>query len=202
MMKLSGLAAVVAAGFAVASFAAMASKEDQVPAGPTAVAIMKDVDGKQVGRVVLTETLSQTLHITAAFDGLPAGVHGFHVHETGLCEPTFSAAGGHFAPEGHEHGIEVPDGPHAGDLPNLHVPENGKIVVEYFSEILDLAPDDKDSLIGGPGRALIVHADPDDYHSQRTGDAGGRIACGVIVPIKQNADSFQSYPEETPSDGK
>ncbi|EEA93964.1 superoxide dismutase family protein [Pseudovibrio sp. JE062] len=201
-MKLNGLAAVVAAGFAVASFAAMASKEDQVPAGPTAVAVMKDVDGKQVGRVVLNETPSGLLHITASFDELPTGVHGFHVHETGLCEPTFSAAGGHFAPEGNEHGVGVAGGPHAGDLPNLHVPENGKLVVEYFTERLDLAPDDPDSLIGGPGRALIVHADPDDYHSQPTGDAGGRIACGVIVPVTQNADGFQSYPEEPVSDTK
>ncbi len=201
-MKLNGLAAVLAAGFAVASFAAMASKEDQVPHGPTAVAILKDVDGKQVARVVLTETLSQTLHITAEFDGIPPGVHGFHVHEFGLCEPTFAAAGGHFAPEGHEHGIDVPDGPHAGDLPNIHVPENGKLVVEYFTKTLDLAPDDKNSLIGGPGRALIVHADPDDYHSQPTGNAGARIACGVIVPVTQNADGFQSYPEGAASESK
>ncbi|GHB28254.1 superoxide dismutase [Pseudovibrio japonicus] len=202
MMKPSGLAAVAAAGFAVVSFAAVTAEEDQVPARPIAVAVMHDVDGNQVGRVVMVETLSQTLHISASFDGLPAGVHGFHVHETGLCEPNFDAAGGHFAPDGHEHGIEVADGPHAGDLPNLHIPENGKLIVEYFSDVLDLSPDDEHSLIGGPGRALIVHADPDDYHSQPTGNAGGRIACGVIVPVDQNADAFQSYPEEPSSYGE
>ncbi|SDR28099.1 superoxide dismutase family protein [Pseudovibrio sp. Tun.PSC04-5.I4] len=194
-MKFNGYAAVIAAGFAAASFAALASKEEKVPAGPAAMAIMKDVNGKQVGKVVLVESPSQVLHITAEFDGLPPGVHGFHVHEQGLCEPDFGAAGGHFAPDGHEHGIEVPDGPHAGDMPNLHVPENGKLTVEYFTETLDLAPDDSESVIGGPGRAFIVHDSPDDYHSQPTGDAGGRIACGVIVPLTQNADGFLSYPE-------
>ncbi|KZL21715.1 Superoxide dismutase-like protein YojM precursor [Pseudovibrio axinellae] len=201
-MKLSGCAAIVVAGLVVVSGAGAAAESERVPGGPTAVAIMKDVDGKAVGKVVLNETPSGILHITAMFDGLPPGEHGFHVHENGLCEPTFAAAGGHFAPEGHDHGIDVKNGAHAGDLPNLHVPLNGKLILEVFSKTLHLAPDDKNSLIGGSGRALVIHENADDYHSQPSGDAGGRIACGVIVPVTQNADGFQSYPEEMPSDRK
>ncbi len=155
-----------------------------------AVAELHDVRGRLVGTVVLIPTATpglatnQGLWITAHFfdDGLPGGVRGFHIHDKGACSPSFDAAGPHFDPAGHEHGALSPKGRHAGDLPNLHLPKRGEHVVEIFAHGLSLSKEDAGSVLDADGSAFIVHEKPDDYSSQPTGDAGGRIACGVIKP--------------------
>ncbi|WP_119420162.1 superoxide dismutase family protein [Desertibaculum subflavum] len=149
---------------------------------PIAVAEMHDRDGREIGKVVFRQTAAHGVAITAGFisGGLPAGQHGFHVHEKGACAPDFAAAGDHFAPEGHQHGVLALRGAHAGDLPNLHIPKTGEHVVEFFAAALSLEPRTAGNLLDEDGSAVVVHAKPDDYKSQPSGDAGDRIACGVI----------------------
>lgn len=139
-----------------------------------------DTDGTSIGTVTFTETASGVLHIVADVSGIAPGVHGFHVHEVGECDPAdgFKSAGGHYA-VGHEHGILVEGGPHPGDLPNVHVGEDGLFQVELFDTNLTLTGGEA-PLTDADGSAVVIYADPDDYESQPSGAAGDRIACGVI----------------------
>ena len=147
-----------------------------------ATAELHDREGRQVGKVTFRETSTGGLLITASFvaKALPAGPHAFHVHEKGACAPSFEAAGDHFDPEGHQHGALAAHGAHAGDLPNLHIPESGAYVVEMVAARLSLKPRDPGNVLDQDGSAIVVHAKPDDYKSQPSGEAGDRIACGVI----------------------
>ena len=110
--------------------------------------------------------------------GLPPGPHGFHIHETGSCEPPFESAGGHFNPAGAEHGFHSEAGPHAGDMTNITVAADGTVGVEVLNTFLTL---DR-TLFDADGAAIVIHASPDDYRAQPSGHAGDRIACGVIEP--------------------
>ena len=87
---------------------------------------------------------------------------------------------GHFNPGGRKHGLMAADGHHAGDLPNLHVPAGGELIVEVLNPAVTLEKGKANSLFGGQGTALVIHAGKDDYKTDPTGDAGGRIACGVV----------------------
>ena len=109
--------------------------------------------------------------------GLPTGEWvAFHVHETGACDHTtgHESAGGHFNPASSEHGFDAAAGGHAGDMPNQYVGEDGVLRAEILNTSVTL---DEAGILG---RALMVHAGPDDYVSQPAGDAGDRLACGVI----------------------
>lgn len=143
---------------------------------PTASTELRNLDGTAVGSVELHAMHKGTL-LHARLDGLPAGVHAFHVHETGQCEPPFDSAGGHYNPYGLEHGFRSAAGHHAGDLPNIHVPASGRLEIEVFSAFLLL----DDQLFDDDGAAIVIHEGADDYASQPSGAAGGRIACGVIT---------------------
>lgn len=144
----------------------------------TARAELKDADGKTVGEAVLEQSGSD-VRITASFTGLSPGTRAFHIHEVGKCEPPFESAGGHFNPAGKQHGKNNPQGPHAGDLPNLEVPANGRVKVEATATGASLGPG-KNGLLDADGSALVVHEGADDYKSDPAGNAGKRIACGVI----------------------
>lgn len=146
-----------------------------------ASANMINVEGREVGTVTFSDTPSGVLHIVIEMTDLPPGPHGFHVHEKGACEPEggFESAGGHYADDD-EHGVHSRQGPHPGDLPNVHVGQNGTLQAEFFSEELSLSEDDDNPLLDEDGSAILVHASPDDYESQPSGDSGDRIACGVI----------------------
>jgi len=148
-------------------------------AAQSAKATLKDKDSKDVGSATLTETPAGVL-IGLSVKGLPAGEHAFHVHGIGKCEPPFLSAGGHFNPEKKKHGIMAADGAHAGDMPNLHIPANGELVVEVLNAAVTLEKGKANSLFGPEGTALIVHAAKDDYKTDPTGEAGGRIACGIV----------------------
>jgi Cu-Zn family superoxide dismutase len=103
-----------------------------------------------------------------------------HVHENGACTPPgFESAGGHFNPDARKHGVLNPDGPHAGDLPNLDVEEDGSAdtTLTVPSGLLTEGPG---SMIGTQKRALVIHADPDDEKTDPSGNSGGRVVCGVI----------------------
>jgi Cu-Zn family superoxide dismutase len=143
---------------------------------------MKNVKGEEVGEAKLTQTQGGVL-IQATLTKLPPGEHGFHIHEVGKCEPPFESAGGHFNPGKKHHGYLDPQGQHAGDLPNIHVSENGMLKIEILAPQIDLQTGEN-ALRDKDGAAILIHAKPDDYQSQPSGDAGDRIACGVIGPPK------------------
>jgi Cu-Zn family superoxide dismutase len=145
----------------------------------TARAALKDGAGKEVGRAELSETPHGVL-VRLAVKGLPAGEHAFHIHAVGKCEPPFTSAGGHFNPAGKKHGLAAAEGPHAGDMPNLHVPESGELMVEVLNGAITLARDKPNSVFDADGSSVVIHAKADDYKSDPAGNAGDRIACGVI----------------------
>ena len=146
----------------------------------TAAASLKNGDGKDVGSVTLTQTPNGVL-LVADLTGLPAGAHGFHIHAVGKCDaPDFKSAGGHFNPTDAEHGHLVEGGPHAGDMPNIHVPDSGDLKVEVLNTMVSLEEDGEGYLFDGDGSAMMIHSGADDYESQPSGDAGSRIACGVV----------------------
>ncbi len=152
-------------------------------AAQTANAHLQTTTGEDVGVVAFAPLASGAMHITISAVGLPPGVRGFHVHEVGECDPAdeFESAGGHFNPTDAAHGWDATDGPHAGDLPNLHVHEDGTVATEFFNTLLSLDEGDEASLIGGDGTSVIIHEHADDYSTDPTGEAGGRFACGVIA---------------------
>jgi Cu-Zn family superoxide dismutase len=149
-------------------------------AADQASAVLKDADGKEIGKASLLTTPGGTL-MTLELTAAPPGVHGFHIHTTGKCEPPkFESAGGHFNPDESQHGFLNAEGPHAGDMPNIHVPESGKLTVEVLNTLVTVGGEN--ALLDEDGAAMVLHADPDDYKSDPAGHAGGRIACGVITP--------------------
>lgn len=163
---------VVASAIALLALTASASAQ-------SGKATLKDADGKEVGSAQLSQTPHGVL-VRLTLKGVAAGEHAFHIHQTGKCEPPFTTAGGHFNPGNKKHGIMVADGPHAGDMPNLHIPSDGNLAIEVVNAAVTLDKDKPNSLYKPEGTALIIHAGKDDYKTDPTGDAGGRIACGVI----------------------
>jgi superoxide dismutase, Cu-Zn family len=146
----------------------------------SAVATLVDSTGARMGEAHLTETPSEGVHIEMHVEGLPPGVYAFHIHETGACSPDFEAAGDHYAPQGNAHGPMHERGRHAGDLLNLHVTAPGKAASEWLADQVTLEPGAPGTLLDADGSALVIHAGADDYQSQPSGDAGSRLACGVI----------------------
>ena len=145
----------------------------------SASAPLMDAQGKEVGSANLTQTPHGVL-INVAVKGLPPGEHAFHVHAVGKCEAPFTSAGGHFNPTDKKHGMMAAEGHHAGDMPNLHVPQSGDLTVEMVNANITLDKGKPGSVFDTDGSALVIHAKGDDYKSDPAGDAGGRIACGVI----------------------
>ena len=145
-----------------------------------AIASLEGTGGEDVGTVSLTPTASGSVRITISVTGLEPGVHAIHIHERGDCSATdFSSAGGHLA-LGRDHGVASTGGPHPGDLPNLHVGTSGMLTVEYFADAFSLDATAANTLFDIDGSAIVIHAGADDYSSQPSGAAGGRIACGAI----------------------
>jgi Cu-Zn family superoxide dismutase len=148
-------------------------------AAQTATAVLKDTAGKEVGSANMTETQHGVL-INISVKGMPAGEHAFHIHAVGKCEPPFTTAGGHFNPANKKHGLMAVEGHHAGDMPNLHIPQSGELTVELVNADVTLQKGKPNSVFDADGSAVVVHASGDDYKTDPTGEAGGRIACGVI----------------------
>mgnify|MGYP001473476236 CR=1 FL=1 len=147
----------------------------------TATATLQDAAGEEVGQATFTEVDGGVL-IEVTLEGLTveaAGEHGIHLHTTGACTPDFQAAGGHFNPTNAQHGMENPNGPHAGDLPNIEIDADGNASYEATAALVTLG-EGENSLLDADGSALVVHAGPDDMKTDPSGDSGDRIACGVI----------------------
>ena len=152
-------------------------------AGQTANAVRVDIRDAQ-GQSVGTATLSPSgagIQIALDVKNLPAGVHAVHVHQTAKCEgPAFTSAGGHFNPEMKKHGLESPDGPHAGDMPNFTVGADGTAKTTVMNPRVSLG-DGPSSVFTAGGTALVIHAAADDMKTDPAGNAGGRMACGTIT---------------------
>src|SRR5262245_7407425 len=147
----------------------------------TAKASLKDAQGKDMGQVTLIQTPHGVL-LKMALKGAPAGERAFHIHAVGKCEPPFTSAGPHFNPGNHKHGMEAKEGAHAGDMPNLHIPASGELVVEIANPNISLVKGQPNSLFDADGSAIVIHAAADDYKSDPAGNAGDRIICGVVTP--------------------
>lgn len=150
--------------------------------GPsTATATLQGAPGDGIAGTVTFHATDDGVHVVAEVQGVDgAGKHGFHVHENGQCdhegEQHFTSAGGHFNPTGVEHACPPTDPRHAGDLGNIEVGANGSARMEMTSDQLSLSG--PNSVIG---KAIILHASPDDCKTQPTGNAGDRLACGVVT---------------------
>ncbi len=125
--------------------------------------------------------------IAVSATGLPAGTHGIHLHEKGLCEgPKFTSAGAHWNPGMKEHGRDNPQGAHLGDLANLEVGADGSGSAN-FTVAGAMMTSGAPMLADADGTALVIHAKPDDYKTDPSGDSGDRIACAVIAPAPARA---------------
>ena len=157
--------------------AGVAPLSAQTSADQSARAELRNPQGEPVGTATLRDTPAGVL-IHVKFSGLPPGSHAFHIHDVGKCDaPSFKSAGGHYNPTERQHGLLNPEGPHAGDMPNIHVLRSGKLELEVLSGVDSV----QDDLLSGDATALVVHSGPDDYHTDPAGAAGPRIACGVIT---------------------
>lgn len=146
---------------------------------PAARAELHDLDGRSIGTATFTQAPYGVL-ITAELTGLPPGVHAMHIHEIGRCEPPFTSAGGHYNPAFRQHGVKNRAGYHAGDLPNFTAPASGTVRVDVITHDVTLGAG-PNSLFTPQGTSLMIHSGADDYMSDPGGNAGTRIACGVIV---------------------
>ena len=143
-----------------------------------AVATLLNPQGEKTGRVIVVEAADGLMLLLQAHDLTP-GWHAFHLHQSGKCDaPSFESAGGHYHPGKGSHGLLDQEGPHAGDLPNIYVPEDGKVVQEIHTARLSLRGEA--NILDADGSAFVIHEKADDYRSQPSGAAGGRIACGVV----------------------
>ena len=145
-----------------------------------AIAVLHPTQGSNVmGTVTFTQS-GDEVKVVADLTGLTPGKHGFHIHEFGDCsDPKGASAGSHFNPGGHHHGAPDAGDRHAGDLGNIEADASGKAHLEMSDKVMKLSG--ADSIVG---HAVIVHEKADDLKTQPTGDAGGRLACGVIGVAK------------------
>ena len=154
---------------------------EATPGAAMQAAQLVDGTGKAIGQVEMSEDANGvTLKVTAA--GLPAGTHGVHLHEKGMCEgPKFESAGAHWNPASKQHGRDNPMGAHLGDLANMEAAAGAEASSTYLVAGVTMGGAEN-ALADADGTSLVIHADADDYKTDPSGNSGDRVACAVIAP--------------------
>ena len=167
---------VVILGLSLAATPLFAKAKDAV------VVPLKTSSGQDAGTASFRETKKGNLEIKLKLENLPIGDHAVHIHEKPVCDaPDFKTAGGHFNPDGKQHGMLNPQGHHNGDLPqNVTIGENHKGEATFKVKYLSTDPAAANSIFANGGTSIMVHQKADDMKTDPSGNAGNRIACGVI----------------------
>jgi superoxide dismutase, Cu-Zn family len=166
----------------IATTAALAFSLAVSASAQTVKVQLSNAQGQSVGTAELSPAASG-VNIKLNLMNLPAGEHAIHVHAVAKCEaPGFTTAGGHFNPDMKHHGLQNPDGPHAGDMPNFTVAADGTAKATIVAPGVTMGTD-AHSIFTGGGTALVIHEKADDMKSDPAGNAGARIACGTITKM-------------------
>jgi Cu-Zn family superoxide dismutase len=168
---------IAVSGLALGMMAAVA----QAPAPKEIKVSLKSSTGEDAGSVTF-KTVKAGVKMSISLKNLPFGDHAVHIHANAVCDaPDFKGAGGHFNPDMKKHGYENPDGHHNGDLPkNVSVGEDHMGSASFVLTSISLDPAAANSLFTNGGTAVVVHEKADDMKTDPTGNAGNRIACGVV----------------------
>ena len=169
------IAAALAFSVALSSCATVPPSEHSA----VATATMISTEGRTLGTVALRQS-GDGYRLSGTFAGLAPGEHGMHLHAAGKCDtPSFASAGPHLNPSLHQHGTMNPQGAHLGDLPNILVDASGHAAI--VSALRGTRSDLDQDLFDADGTALVIHAEPDDYRTDPSGNSGPRIACGILI---------------------
>ncbi len=172
------LATITALFLALSASVAMAQATSNA-----ATAELEDNEGERVGTAEFVEG-PDGVEITVQVQGLPPGEKGIHIHETGdISSSDFESAGDHFNPTDAQHGLDNPEGPHAGDLENIVVGEDGSATYSTVNERITLSGGER-SVFDEDGSAIVIHSEADDQQTDPSGESGDRIAAGVIEPAE------------------
>ena len=163
------------------TFAQMNHEQMQKPQAAKAIAVLNPTKDKSVHGTVTFETMEKGVRVVADLTGLAPGKHGFHIHEFGdTSSDDGTSAGGHFNPTAMPHSMPSSDKRHVGDLGNIEADKDGKAHLDYIDTMISLSGDT--NIVG---RAVVVHEKEDDLKTQPTGNAGARLAYGVIGVAKK-----------------
>lgn len=167
----------------IAAAAGCASAPSPLNRVAAAYATISNAAGDKKGTVELWQDMDKIVHVEVQLTGMPPGPHGIHFHAVGQCDGSgttpFASAGAHYNPLGRQHGLDNPQGPHAGDAPNFTVNADGTGRASFTTDRVSLT-EGSTSLFDNDGSAIVIHAAPDDQTSQPAGNSGARIACGVV----------------------